>query len=69
MAGSLLSHRINTLLLNANAPFPSEINDGHQIVRQWRMEQRLRLVRPDGSVRDRDSDDTDTDFDMGGDAA
>ena len=55
---NLLSHRINTLLLNANAPFPSEVNDGHAIVRQWRLEQRLKLVRPDHDICNRDSDDS-----------
>ena len=55
MAGSLLSHRINTLLLNANAPFPSEIRDSHQLVKEWRCEQRLRLVRPERDADDRGS--------------
>ena len=44
MADSLLSHRINSLLLNARAPFPSEVKDGHELVKHWRLEQRLRLV-------------------------
>lgn len=69
MVGSLLSHRINTLLLNAKAPFPSEVNDGHSAVRNWRLEQRLKLVRPDHDLRDRDSDDSDPDPHMGGEAA
>ncbi len=55
MAGNLLSHRINTLLLNANAPFPSEIRDSHQLVKEWRCEQRLRLVRPECDAYDRGS--------------
>ena len=43
---TLLSHRIlETLTLNRDAPFPSEIRDGHDLVRKWRHEQRLRLVR------------------------
>lgn len=55
----LLSHRINTLLLNARAPFPSEVQDAHEFVRKWRFEQRLRLVsRPDDTARDSDSDDS-----------
>ena len=69
MAGSLLSHRINTLLLNANAPFPSEVKDAHSFVRDWRFSQRLKLVRSDDNLRDRDSDYPDSDPDMGGDAA
>lgn len=64
---TLLSHRINTLLLNIKAPFPSETDDGHSIVRKWRLEQRLNLVRPDPDFRDRDSSDIDSVPDMGGD--
>lgn len=56
MAANLLSHRINQLLLNARAPFPSEVRDAHELVRKWRYEQRLKLVRPDGSICDRDTD-------------
>ena len=56
MAANLLSHRINQLLLNARAPFPSEVRDAHELVRKWRYEQRLKLVRPDGSVCDRGAD-------------
>ncbi len=66
---SLLSHRINTLLLNAKSPFPSEVNDGHAIVRQWRLEQSLKLVRPDHDICDRDSDDSIDHSDTGGEAA
>lgn len=57
MAGNLLSHRINTLLLNANAPSPSEVRDSHQLVREWRYECRtkLRLVRPERDADDRGS--------------
>jgi len=55
---TLLSHRINeTLMLNRNAPFPSEVRDGHDLVRKWRYEQRkLELVR---SERDPDRGRTD----------
>lgn len=67
MTDTLLSHRINTLLLRANAPFPSEVNDAHEFVRKWRVEQRLKLVRHNDSVCDRDSDDIGSDFDSGGD--
>ena len=60
MVDSLLSHRINTLLLNANAPFPSEVRDGRELVRNWRMAQRLRLVDNFDAV-DHDSDPADCD--------
>lgn len=63
----LLSHRINTLLLNARAPFPSEIKEAKDAVRSWRREQRLHLVadRRDDGLRDVGGDlcdlgDTDT---------
>lgn len=43
---SLLSHRIlETLTLNRDAPFPSEIHDAKEMICAWRESQRLRLVR------------------------
>ena len=68
MAGNLLSHRINTLLLNPEAPFPSQTRDSHELIKAWRNRQRLHVVdRPDRDLRDRDSADTDSPADMGGD--
>lgn len=58
---TLLAHRIKTFTLRRDAPFPSEIRDAHDLVRNWRFAQRLHLVRSDDSVRTRDSDDSDTD--------
>jgi len=57
MANGLLSHRINTLLLNANASFPSQSQDAKQLVKDWRHEQRtkLHLVRPERDLDDRGS--------------
>lgn len=57
MATSLLSHRINTLLLNANASFPSQAQDSRQLIKDWRHECRtkLRLVRPERDADDRGS--------------
>lgn len=53
MAGSevktLLPHRINTLLLNANAAFPSQAKDAKHLIKEWRYEQRCKLVRSDDS--------------------
>ena len=43
---ALLNHRISTLLLNAKAPFPSEIRDSRDMVKGWRNAQRCRLVVP-----------------------
>lgn len=40
----LLSRRINTLLLNARAPFPSQVKTAKEAIMAWRREQRLRLV-------------------------
>lgn len=63
---TLIKHRIQTLILREFAPFPSEVRDHHDIIRKWRMSQRLRLLeRPDDSVRGRDSDDPGNDPDMG----
>ena len=41
----LLSDRIRDLHLRPNAPYPSEVTDAHRQVLQWRLEQRLRLVK------------------------
>lgn len=69
MSDTLLRHRIQTLRLDRTSPFPSEVQDGHDFVRKWRLEQRLKLVRRDGDLRDRDSDDTAVDPVDGGEAA
>lgn len=42
---SLLSEHIKTLHLRRDAPFPSEAKDAHEAVRNWRHEQRIKLVR------------------------
>ena len=56
---NLLSHRINeTLMLNRNAPFPSEVRDSKEMICAWRESQRLRLVR---DIRSRSAND-DGDF-------
>lgn len=41
---TLLSERIRTLRLRADAPYPSEVRDGHDMVLQWRKRQRMHLV-------------------------
>ena len=64
MTDTLLAHRINTLLLNANAPFPSEVKDGHDMVLQWRRASRLRLVPDNRSDADSDGADTVDDGDL-----
>ena len=46
---SLLSHRIQTLLLNLNAAYPSQAQDAKQMIKDWRHEQRPRFsVVPSG---------------------
>ena len=65
---TLLSHRINTLLLNPAAPFPSQTRDSHEFIKAWRNRQRLRLIaRPDDLLRDRDTVDPDSPADNRGD--
>lgn len=64
MTDTLISHRINTLLLNANAPFPSEVKDGHDMVLQWRRSSRLRLVPDNRSDADSDGGDSVDDGDL-----
>jgi len=66
---TLLSERIKQLRLRPDAPYPSELADGKQLIREWRHEQRLHLVRSDDSVRRRDSGDSGSDFDMGDESA
>lgn len=53
----LLEHRVKTLRLREDAPFPSECEDAQQLIREWRHEQRVRLVRSFGSPCDRGADD------------
>jgi hypothetical protein len=50
----ILHDRIQSLHLNPESPFPSEIHDGHELVLQWRRRNRLRLL--DNHHRDADSD-------------
>ena len=52
----LLSERIKDLHLRPNAPYPSEVRDGHDMVLHWRRTQRLSLVVAD-TTDARDSDD------------
>lgn len=52
----LLHDRIQDLHLNAAAPFPSEVRDGHDMVLHWRRTQRLSLVVADTADAS-DSDD------------
>jgi hypothetical protein len=61
---TLLAHRINTLLLNPQAPFPSEVRDGHELVLQWRRASRLRLVPVDNRNAYRDGADSLDDGDV-----
>ena len=56
MSDTLLRHHIAMLHLNPNAPFPSEVRDVHEMVRRWRYEQRLKLVRPERSDAGRHPD-------------
>ncbi len=59
----LLHDRIQALHLNADAPFPSEVRDGHDMVLQWRRTQRLSLVMAD-TDNARDPDDYSDDGEM-----
>jgi hypothetical protein len=54
----LLHDRIQDLHLNADAPFPSEMKDGHDMVLQWRRFSKLRLVPCDHRDAYSDGDDT-----------
>ena len=52
----LLSDRIKDLHLRPNAPYPSEVQDAHEMILQWRRTQRLKVV-PKEQERDRDLED------------
>ena len=51
----ILHDRIQSLHLNADAPFPSEVRNAHDLILQWRRTRRLQSVRCDSDLRDRDS--------------
>lgn len=64
---TLLSHRIlETLTLNRDAPFPSEIHDAKEMICAWRESQRIRLVR---DIRSHSANDDGDIPDDGGEAA
>lgn len=44
MAGNLLSHRIQTLMLNKDASFPSQAQDAKDMIKEHQRAQRCRLV-------------------------
>lgn len=52
----LLSDRIKDLHLRPNAPYPSEVRDGHDMVLQLRRFSKLRLVADNSSHADSDGD-------------
>ena len=41
---TLIKHRIDTLRLRADAPFPSQAEDAQHAIRQWRHEQLIRRI-------------------------
>jgi|688.fasta_scaffold988518_2 hypothetical protein len=41
---TILKHRIDTLRLRADAPFPSQAEDAQDAIRQWRHEQLVRRL-------------------------
>ncbi len=43
----LMRYHLGTLRLRQDAPFPSQIVSAHELIRRWRHEQRLRIVRHD----------------------
>lgn len=64
---SLLKHRIkirsNDQRLRADAPFPSQVEDAQDAIRQWRHQQLIR--RLDGAVRHSDTEYLADDLDDG----
>jgi hypothetical protein len=41
---TLIKHRIQTLMLNEFASFPSQVKDAKDMIKEWRRDQRCRLV-------------------------
>ncbi len=41
---TLIKHRIQTLMLNEFASFPSQARDAKQMIKDWRHSQRMHLV-------------------------
>ena len=62
----ILHDRIQSLHLNADAPYPSEVRDARELILQWRRTQRLHSVRCDADLRDCDSIVAFADLDTGG---
>lgn len=56
---SLIKHRIDTLRLRSDAPFPSQIEDAQDAIRQWRHAQLVRRLDGDPRVGDPDYIDVD----------
>jgi len=43
-AVTLIKHRIQTLMLNLDAAYPSQARDAKQMIKDWRHSQRMHLV-------------------------
>jgi hypothetical protein len=48
---TLLKHRIQSLRLRENAPFPSEVFDAQESIRNWRHELLVRRLSSDSDSR------------------
>ena len=47
---SLVKHQVNTLRLRHDAPFPSQIEDAQDAIRQWRHAQLVRRLDSSSGV-------------------
>ena len=54
---TLLKHHIRSLRLREDAPFPSQVDDAQQAIREWRHEQLVRRLDGDTIPREFDLDD------------
>lgn len=63
---TLIRHHVETLHLRPQASFPSQAQDAMQLIKDWRYEQRCKLVCRNGvAVGGVVSDDCDDVFDLG----
>lgn len=60
---TILKDRVMSLRLRLDSPYPSEVQDAHEMILQWRRTQRLHAITEDNPQQP----DNDDDFD--GDAA
>lgn len=65
----LLSDRIKELHLRPNAPYPSEVQDAHEMILEWRRTQQLHKMQQLHTIAEGNTKGADNDDDFDGDVA